>query len=222
MKKDRPPTRLIVDMREQNSHVTTYIEQLKWITIEYAALNAGDYVLSPSAVCERKEAEDFVQSIMGRRLFNQIPKMKSEYETIVILIEGDIFKSRSAIEPSALMGALSWLTVLEGISVVYTNSQEMTSNLIATMARHVQHGLGYTIALRTGKPKDNDTIAQYLIEGLPAVGGAKAQDLLRHFTTPLAVFNASIAEICEVKGISKQTAQKIYDASRVQWSGVKR
>ena len=55
-------------------------------------------------------------------------------------------------------------------------------------------------------------------EGLPPVGGAKVQDLLRHFTTLLAVFNASIPEICEVKGISKQTAQKIYDASRVQWS----
>jgi len=204
-------------MREQRSRVITYLRKEKSISIEYTSLPSGDYVLSSSAVCERKEAQDFVLSILDRRIFSQVPKMKSEYETVVVVIEGNIFKTRSAIEPAALIGALSWLIVLEGISVIFTDGPAMTAALISTMARHAQNGLGYTISLRSGKPKDQNAIAQYLCEGLPAVGGAKAQDLLDHFKTAHAVFNATVDQLCEVKGISRQTAQKIYNASRIQW-----
>ena len=214
---EKQHVKLLVDMREQRSRVTDYLLKDDSVSIEYTSLSSGDYVFSPSAVCERKEAQDFVSSIVDRRIFSQVPKMKSEYETVVVIIEGNIYTTHSAIEPAALIGALSWLMVLEGISVVSTDGPEMTAALISTMARHAQHGLGYTISLRSGKPKDQNAIAQYLCEGLPAVGGAKAQDLLDHFKTARAVFNATIDQLCEVKGISRQTAQKIFDASRIEW-----
>lgn len=46
------------------------------------------------------------------------------------------------------------------------------------------------------------------IEG---VGPARAKALLQHFKTLTAIKNATVEELCEVKGMPKELAQKIYD-----------
>jgi len=66
-----------VDMREQRSGVTRQLERSSIVTVKYADLAVGDYVLSDEVVVERKEATDFVLSIMDRRLFGQVAQMKA-------------------------------------------------------------------------------------------------------------------------------------------------
>ncbi len=52
------------------------------------------------------------------------------------------------------------------------------------------------------------------LDEIPGVGPVRKKAILKHFETMEALEGASMEEICEVPGISKQTAQTIYDCLR--------
>ena len=128
---------------------------------------------------------------MDRRLFGQVTKMKVGFEHPLVLIEGDLSGIRSAIHPEALRGAISFLAVLEGITVLHVSNAEEAAALLRTLTRHAQEGLGYEINLRGSKPKTASLYAEYLVEGLPGIGRQRPRQLLEHFGTPAAVMRAS-------------------------------
>jgi fanconi anemia group M protein len=200
---------ITIDMREQRSGLTQRLENSEIVTVEYADLAVGDFLLSDDVVVERKEATDFVLSIFDQRLFSQVAQMKATYLRPIILIEGDIYKTRSAVTPNALRGALSWMSVIEGVNVVHSRDVADSASFIETMARHAQEGLGYEVALRSGKPKNLAVLSQYLVEGLPGCGPTMAKKLLEHFGTPERIFVATADQLCEVKGVGRKTAEQI-------------
>ena len=201
------PVTLIADVREGRSGVIQALKRLPAVTVIEQELSSGDYVLTEGCAVERKEATDFVLSVMQGRLFDQVARMQNEYAQVTVLIEGDPYATRSNIAPEAVDGALSWLSLLSGAQVIMSPSAEVTPRLLWRMALHVTHGLGYEIPLRAAKPKN--AVAQYLVEGLPAVGPKTAQALLSHFGTPRAVFTATEAELQQVPGLGKKTAATI-------------
>ena len=182
------------------------------VTLEVKELSSGDYVLADGFVVERKEATDFVNSVMDGRLFSQVLRLKVEYQRVVFLLEGDVYQTVSQIKPEAVRGAVSYLMAIEGVSVLTVRNAPEAAALMATMARHLQEGLGYEVPLRTAKPKDLRDLAAYLVSGLPAVGPSGAKALLAHFGSPARVFAASAQEICEVPGFGRKTAERIFEA----------
>lgn len=198
---------ITVDVRESRSGLTQQLEKSQVVSVQFAELAVGDFVLSPDVVVERKAATDFIASIMDKRLFGQVAQMKATFLRPIILIEGDVFSTRSAIAPDALRGALSWLSVIEGISLVHTKTPTESASFIEVMARHAQEGLGYDIALRGSKPKDLKVLAQYAVEGV--CGPSTAKKLLGHFGSAERVFAASTEQLCEVKGVGRKTAEQI-------------
>lgn len=205
-----------VDMREQRSGVTNRLEKSETVAVQYVELAVGDYLLSETVVVERKAASDFVLSIMDRRIFGQVAQMKATYARPVLIIEGDIFATRSEISHDALRGAVSWLSVIEGISLVHTKDAADTATLLEIMARHAQEGLGYEIALRGSKPKSLNILSQFAVEGLPGCGPGTARKLLAHFGSAEKVFAASIEDLCRVKGVGRKTAEQIREVLAFQ------
>lgn len=203
-----------VDKGESRSGMAERLDKIPGVTVDVVDLLSGDYAIADKVGVERKTASDFVASIMDGRLFGQLELLKTEYETGVVLIEGDLRSVRSAIEPVALDGALSYLTLLSGIQVLQAADAAHTAALLHRMALHTTHGLGYELALRSGKPKNNASWQQYFLEGLPGVGPAMAKTLLSHFGSPLAVVTASSDDLRKVKGVGQRTIDKIHDVLR--------
>ena len=135
--------------------------------------------------------------------------MKRAYRKVAIVVEGDVFATRSGIAPEALVGAMSYATVIEGIPIVSTHNTSHTAEMMVTMARHATQGLGYEIALRGGKPKDRSPQAQYLVEGLPNVGPTASRKLLEHFGSAGAIFAADEVALRAVPGVGPKTIATI-------------
>lgn len=205
---------IYADMREERSGVIQRLREMEGYRVEVKALPTGDYVISPDVVIERKSAIDFVNSIMDSRIFEQIAKMKINYKNPIVLIEGDPFATRSKISEASLIGAISYINAIENVSILMLNNEAHTASMIATMARHRQVGLGYEVPIRVGKPKSSSLSSRYIVEGLPGIGGKSAKKLLTHFGSPLKAVSATVEELTGVKGIGKDTAQRIYDAMR--------
>ena len=212
MKENENPLIITADMREKRSKVCGYLEKSQKVVVEYVDLASGDYVCGPGVAVERKEATDFVSSIMDNRLFSQVQLLKAEYQRPIFVIEGDPFNTRSRISPAALIGAISYLAVFECLSVIHTTDAGQTAMLLETIARHSQHGLGYEVALRSQKPKDVSMTLRFIVEGLPSIGPKAAHNLLKHFNTVSRIFSASENELSEVSGIGKKTASCIHKA----------
>lgn len=200
---------IIVDSRESRSGILPLLQASPDIAVEVRELSCGDYMVRDDFPIERKTATDFVLSIMDRRLFEQVAKMKGEFGKCVVIIEGDVYKTRSGIDPKAITGALSWLVGIEGGSVLPSSGVANTVEHLTMLARHLQQGLGYTVGLRSSKPKDPQALSSFVIEGLPGVGGATSRVLLAHFGSAHKVLSADVASLQKVPGIGPKTAQNI-------------
>lgn len=205
---------IIIDSRESRSPVFAELHRTQGITVEVKELPCADYLPHEHYGVERKDATDFVASIMDRRLFAQVRRMKDEYERQCFIIEGNPYATRSAIAPDAIRGALSYLMAIEGVSVVTVPNATETALLLVTLARHLQEGLGYEVALRANKPKDLGDLTQFLVEGLPGIGPTGAKALVSRFGSAHAVFNASVPDLCSTPGVGKKTAERIHLALR--------
>jgi Fanconi anemia group M protein len=205
------PVHIVADSRESRAGIADRLRMMPGVTVEQAELASGDYLIGSGVAVERKAASDFVISLMEGRLFDQIARMSIEHERVVVLVEGSIYDTRSAIAPEALDGALSYLSLLSCASVIYSPSLTRTPFLLYRMAHHIQHGLGYLIPSRSNKPK-GPAAAQFLLEGLPQVGPSAALALLAHFGSPRQVFAASKEQLVSVKGIGPKTADAIIAA----------
>ncbi len=211
---DIKPVHIIVDSREFNSGIALRLAKLPGVTTEQQELSSGDYIIAEGCAVERKSAHDFIVSIMDGRIFDQVARMKIEYQEVIVLIEGNPYDTRSAMQPEAIDGALSWLSLLAGVSVIQSPDVQSTHRLIMRMAIHKTYGLGYEVNLRACKPKDKASMSHYLVEGLPGVGSQTARALITHFGTPHAVFTASIEDLVQLKGFGRKKAEGIYNAVR--------
>src|SRR5687768_3989127 len=100
-----------VSTREQNAAVTRKLSEYDDIEVQVAPLTTADYLLADHIAVKRKDAADFAMSIQDRRLYRQVAAMQSEYERVILIIEGDLALYYSAFTPSILRSAIAHLAV---------------------------------------------------------------------------------------------------------------
>lgn len=210
--------RIIVDSRESRSGLAQML-QARGAEVVVEELETADYVLADGLAVERKAASDFVTSITGKRIFEQLATMKATYARAFIVVEGDLFSTRSAIAEDALLGAMSYISVIENVPILTTANTAQTASLLMTMQRHALEGLGYEIALRGSKPKDRKAQVQYLVEGLPGIGPAAAKKLVAHFGSAQAIFSASPELLRQCAGVGPKTVAAIREV--LDYQGVR-
>ncbi len=206
------PLLIRVDSRERSSPIPALLAAFPDVTLSFAALPSADYLLSDDVAVERKTASDFVSSILDRRLFGQTTRMKVLFPRAMLIIEGDLTQVPHSIDMEAIRGALAFLTVREGITVLQLSDAAETAALLRIMARHAQERMGVPVSLREPRPQIEELYAAYLVEGLPGVGPRRARMLLAHFGSPAAVMCAAAEELSKVPGIGKKSAQRIWQA----------
>ena len=129
--------RVIVDTREFNSRVVVELSNLG-IIVESAQLEVGDYVVSDRCAIERKDVEDFLASLIDKRLFAQAKRLVSVYPRPLMILEGEDLFLRRRISPEAIMGALSSLTVNFKLPIITTRDPKETAMFIAVLAKKEQ------------------------------------------------------------------------------------
>ncbi len=201
-----PRVPLIVDSNEPED----IPEKLRALGVEFEVkkIAPGDYVLGPVGI-ERKSLTDFFSSLVKKRLFEQVQRLRDAYPQPLVILEGDLAEISTFRHPQSLLGALLALETTERVPVLTTADKDQTALLLSVLWKK-QDRTAAEYGLRH-KPKGM-TLEQrqrFLVEGLPSVGETLARNLLERFGSVRGVFTASDEELKKVAKIGDLKAAEI-------------
>jgi Fanconi anemia group M protein len=205
---------IIVDDRERNVKLLNKLEEV--FNIKKERLDVGDFVISDRIVIERKTLEDFLASLLDKRIFEQIEKLKASYEKPLIIVEGstdleDLFNLRD-IHPNAIRGLLLTIMIDYNIPIIFVKNEEEFVNLLEILARREQlKGNKKPLVKIVKKTKTIKEAQEILISSIPGINIQLASNLLLYFKNPKNIANASVNELKKVPLIGEEKAKKIFE-----------
>ena len=203
---------VVVDQRELDSSIAKDLSTRDGLVTRLETLAVGDYVLSDRVAVERKSAADFVDSMLDsdRSMFEQIGELSRAYARPVMVVEGTNLYGQRDIDPNAIRGALASLAVDFDVSVLRTEGEDDTTELLATIAKREQETRDREVSVHGEKTtKTRAEQQEYVVSSIADIGPVTARSLLEHFGTVEAVMTANEDDLLEVTGVGQVTAERI-------------
>ncbi|WP_225335833.1 DEAD/DEAH box helicase [Halomicrobium urmianum] len=203
---------IVADQRELDSTIARDLSTREGTETRLETLAVGDYVLSDRVAVERKTVEDFLDTLTGgdRSMFEQVGDAARHYARPVVVIEGEDLYGARNVHHKAIQGALASLTVDFGASVLRTNGEDETADLLETVATREQEESDREVSVHGEKQSKTLTEQQeYVVASVAEVGPVTARTLLEHFGSVEAVMTAGEEDLLEVEGIGDVTAERI-------------
>ena len=209
---DAETVEIVVDQRELDSHIARDLSKREGVATRLETLEVGDYVLSDRVAVERKSIEDFLDTLLGgdRSVFEQATDLVRHYDRPVYVIEGDDLYGARNVHPNAIRGALASLAVDYGISILRTEDEGDTADLLETIASREQLKRDREVSAHGEKAaKTLDEQQEYVVSAIADIGPVTARSLLEHFGTVEEVMTAREDDLLEVSGVGEVTAERI-------------
>jgi len=200
--------RVIVDQRERNAEILEILDRYR-LDVRFETLQIGDYVVSDRICIERKTVSDFESSLINGRLFEQIKRMKENYQVPLLIIEGDTEKFR--LKRNVIIGAIVSMYIDYNIQTLISRDEEETALFIKTIATQEARDEVREPSPKTARAYSENQFKEFVIGNLPGVGPKIARALLKNFKTVKSIANANIEELMKVDKIGKKKAKRIHD-----------
>ena len=197
---------VVVDVHEKNSLVASELVSLG-ARIKFEHLSIADYLVGNVAV-ERKTINDFVSSMINKRLVRQLVNLQ-KYDEKFLLIEGSLDNSLSSfnlsVNSNAIRGFILSVIIDFGVPVIMTRDSSDTSKFLFLLSRRVNKSK-FDASFRASRSglSINDRLS-FILEGFPNVGPVKAKLLLGKFGNIKNVINASEIDLEKVIGKSAKS-----------------
>ena len=219
---DESGVEIVADQRELDSTIARDLSKRDGIETRLETLAVGDYVLSDRVVVERKSVDDFLDTLLGedRSMFEQVGDAVRNYARPVVIVEGENLYGKRNVHPNAIRGALASLAVDFGASVLFTEDEQGTANLLDVIARREQEESDREVRVHGEKSnKTLDEQQEYVVSSVAEVGPVTARALLESFGSVEAVMTAGEQELQEVEGVGPVTAQRVREVVGSEYAG---
>lgn len=211
--------KIIVDHRERLSGIIEELARRK-LDVEVKQLEVADFILETkddqnnivTVGIEKKTQNDFINSIIDRRIISQLIALKENFTRPLLIIEGEdnIYTLRD-FHPNAIRGMLASIAIDFQVPVIYTKNFRDTASLIEVIARRLDQPKRHISLMPGRKPPTLKEQQEYVIQSIPTVGPTLAKALLKEFKSVKGVVNASNEALQKVDKIGKKKAGSIID-----------
>jgi len=208
-------TKIIIDHREPKALIK---EIAKKHEIEIKQLITADFIIQGkdpegkelSIGLERKTKNDFLNSIIDKRIIQQLIYLKDNFTIPLLIIEGteNMYELRN-FHPNAIRGMLASITIDYQIPIISTRNFRDTAAFINTIAIRLEKPKKLFPLLKKRKPATLKEQQELIIESFPGIGPNLAKSLLKKFKSVKKVINASSERLQKVEKIGKKKAQEI-------------
>ena len=197
--KKKPRPTIIADIHEKNSLILAELHENKTIKLEIKPLKIGDYLIGKTII-ERKTVNDFISSMINKRLIQQLRQMK-KYKKQLLIIEGideqELYREDTKLNPNAIRGFILSIITNYQIPIIFTQDHKDTAKYLIILAKQ-QLKPKAEITLHQRIPKKIREQKQYILESFPNIGPITAKKLLKKFKTLNNTINANKEELKEI------------------------
>ena len=203
---------IVADQRELDSTIARDLSTREGVETRLETLSVGDYVLSDRVVVERKSVSDFLDTLTGgdRSMFEQLGDATRHYARPILILEGEGLYEERNVHPNAVRGALASLAVDFGASVLRTEDESDTADMLEVVATREQEKDDREVSVHGEKA--SKTLAEQqenVVASIADIGPVTARSLLEEFRTVEAVMTARKEDLLEVQGVGEVTADRI-------------
>ena len=203
--------KLIIDSRENSDFSSEVIRKANRINIanKKEFLEVGDYVIG-DACFEAKSAQDFLQSIMNKRMWLQVDNMDKNYNNNFVVIYGT--------EEQALAKVMKYmktdtnqsrqLRLDYGMNVIWRDTLEDAAEELVTLAKMIpvkREIIRPSILKRVA----TDDVRVDMLTTIKGISAKKAEELLEEYGCIMEIGCCKTSEITTIKGIGKTVADRI-------------
>ncbi|WP_284012624.1 DEAD/DEAH box helicase [Halobaculum litoreum] len=209
---DTDGVEIVIDQRELESTIARDLSTREGITTRLETLAVGDYVLSDRVAVERKSVADFLDTLVGgdRSMFEQVKDTARAYARPVVIVEGEDLYGERNVHPNAIRGALSSLAIDFDASVLRTENEQDTADLLEVIARREQETNDREVSAHGEKgAKTLGEQQEYVVSSIADIGPVTSRALLDHFGSVEGVMTAREDDLLEVSGVGQVTADRI-------------
>jgi len=203
--------KIIIDYREKNSLVASELSHLG-AEIEFKELKVGDYIIKNITI-ERKTVSDFINSMINRRLINQIEELQ-QYPDKLLIIEGtdeqELYNDDNhlGVNSNAIRGFLLSIVLKHKIPTILAKDYKDTARFIYILSKKQEKEQGINPKKRAKNIKEQ---TQYILEGFPGIGPKGAKKLLKEFGSIKNIINADLEKLQKIMGKKAETIKKIIE-----------
>jgi ERCC4-type nuclease len=215
--KENVQVNLLIDTRE-NINFKKRLHEHKEINVITENLNVGDIIIDEWVGIERKTPEDFVNSILDKRLFLQLKNLVLKYRRPLLIIEGNenIFSVRN-VNPNVIISSLMSVMVDFRIPIMFTKTPDETiENLVFIAKKRLKKNKNLKIDNKKILSSNQENLENF-IGTIPQINRTTAKQLLKYFGSVLKLTSATIEELEKVESIGKLRAKKIYEFFRLEY-----
>lgn len=209
--------KILLDHRERNSGIKKELIKHGMEVIEQQ-LDYADFIIKTKDLnnniltvgIEKKTINDFLNSIIDKRLINQVINLKKNFDASLLIIEGteNIYELRN-FHPNSIRGMLASIAIDFQTPILYTRNHRDTANLLAVIAKRFEKQRSLPSLLKKRKQPTIKQQQEFIIECLPGIGPTLSKSLLKEFKTVKAILNASKEELNKVKKIGPKKIESI-------------
>ena len=208
--------KIIVDYRERTSGIVT--ELAKENEIELKQLISADFIIDGNNKnqekqligIERKTKEDFLNSIIDKRIITQLNILREHFSHPILIIEGteNLYQMRN-FHPNAIRGMLAAIAIDFQVPILYTRNYKDTAKLITVIAKRLEKPKKLSSLLTQKKPFTLKEQQELLVSSFPGIGPETSKLLLKNFKSVKNLMNADEKQLKEVDKIGPKKALQI-------------
>ncbi|MBS3156990.1 hypothetical protein J4442_02340 [Candidatus Woesearchaeota archaeon] len=208
---------IFLDNRERNSGIVKELIKRDIEVIE-KQLVLADFIIKTKNLngeiltlgVERKTINDFLNSMIDKRLISQLIDMKKHFDITLLIMEGEenIYQIRD-FHPNSIRGMLASIAIDFQVPILYTRNHKDTANLLAIIAKRLEKPRSLPSLLKKRKPLTLKQQQEYFIESLPGIGPTISKSLLQKFKNIKKIINATEEELKEVDKIGPKKIENI-------------
>ena len=212
--------KIIADIHEKDSMIFSQLKSSPEIELIIQSLKIGDYLVG-NTIIERKTTNDFISSMINKRLSIQLKNMQ-QYNERILIIEGNLsehlslredgegWRAGKRINPNAIRGFILSIITNYQTPIIFTTNYKDTSKYLITLAK--QQISKTSSSLHSRIPKTIEEQKQYILESFPTIGEKKAKMLLEKFHSLKNTFSASEEDLKEVLKNQSSSFKNLLDS----------
>ena len=181
---------IIADIHEKNSLTLANLTELG-AELQITSLQVGDYIVG-DIVIERKTFQDFISSMLSKRLIQQLINMQ-QYPKKLLVLEGKENKAlfeNNKLHPNAIKGMILATSLEMQVPIIQTKDEQETAIYLFLLAKR-QLKPKQELSFHARMPKTKEEQKRYILESFPGIGPKTAEKLLKEFRSIKNIINAT-------------------------------